>query len=100
MTYANRQGDLFAAVPEALPQASVPDTETIRAIACARLAEWLAAIRAASDGPPWPQDRHLVRTIAFHNMANWVPDEGEREELRAAFRAECLRLGLSTYEGG
>ncbi len=97
MSQANRQGDLFAAVPDAVPRHRAEDPEAIRAQALVRLAEWLEAIRTAEGEPPWPPHRHEVRAMVFHNMANWVPDEAEREAMRAAFRAECRRLGLSTY---
>jgi hypothetical protein len=37
--------------------------------------------------------------MVFHNMANWLP-EPERGEMRAAFRAECARLGMDIHPPG
>ena len=47
--------------------------------------------RAPPPAPPWPPQRAEVNAILFHQMAGWLPED-EREELRAAFRAELARL--------
>lgn len=64
-------------------------------IARERLHELLEMARGA-ETCPWPPHRAGVQAIVFHNMANWLP-EAEREPMRAAFRAECARLGMEIY---
>ena len=82
-----RQPDLFSTVRDRAPPPPVrPDPATIRA----RLHAMLEAARAAHR-IPWDENRASCLETGFHQMANWLPEQ-EREELRAAFRAEMERL--------
>jgi len=96
MLHATRQGDLFALVPEAVRVDRALEPEALRETARQRLNGLLDRIRACAEGYPWPDVQHPGKIMFFHNAANWLPEE-EREALRAAFRAECERLGLAVY---
>jgi hypothetical protein len=59
-----------------------------------RLHKMLDAMKAADKELPWTMDKTLLNRTIFPQMANWLSQE-EAEELRAAFRAELARFGLS-----
>lgn len=95
MSNANRQADLFAGTKDLFDPAPGTDQASMEPIARAKLNALLAMARSA-ETCPWPPHRAGVQPILFYNMANWLP-EPERETMRAAFRAECVRLQMDLY---
>ncbi len=98
MSTSNRQADLFAGRSDLFDPAPGTDQASRERRARERLGSMLAMARQA-DTCPWPPHRSGVQPMVFHNMANWLP-EPERGEMRAAFRAECARLGMDIHPPG
>lgn len=91
----SRQADPFGSPqPDLLDAALQPVQTPERMQGIVRPSPSLAALRAearAATRMPWNRQVAEVDAVVFHNMADWLPEDG-REAMRAAFRAECPRL--------
>lgn len=79
----DRQADLFGPPPK---QSYAPSLEKVRA----EVNKVLEKARIARDMPWTPKEVAFWKTV-FPQMTNWLPEE-EREQARAAFWEEIIRL--------
>lgn len=94
MSQTHPQPDLFAEQPSTRQDLSTATLEaTLPRVVRPRLANLLGELRSAT-GNPWTRQRTGVHLLLFHQMSNWLP-EIEREDMRAAFHAELVRLGIT-----